>query len=583
MNRSAVLIGVDRSGQLPVLRDAAKGARRMEGWAQAQGFRDVHVFTDENGASVDVGAIKKVIFDLVDSSNTDQLIVYFAGHGVNIGYNERWLLTDAPRDTQAAVNVAGSALLAPYCGIPHVVLMSDACRTAAEGIQAQGVTGSEIFPNEGADGSGKPVDQFYACALGQPAHEIKDVEQSAKGFCALYTGAVLDGLRGQAEVDWATEGAERVGYVRPWPLQDYVEDDVPRRIKAADLIQSVVQVPDAKISSRPGAWLSRLAGGAGGPEPPRPRRFHETPAKLSAHLLRSALIADAEFDQVLYAARHADLIAAPPEPHVGARMADATELIAEPFGSPHHETACGFKVRGARFVEVESSRASAEILADDDVRVHGLEPPGASVVLRFDDGTGVSLPALPGFLTALTVEDGELVDVAYEPSDNTDRWQTFAGRAPEVRRLRAVASAATRNGVFRLDDENALELASQMQYAKGIDPSLAVYAAYAYQDLQRVDLIREMSGYMRDDLGARLFDVALLARELDGKTAGADRDVLSFMPMLSQGWALLSAARVSLPRSVEGIQRSLFPSVWTLFAPEGVDQLHDALRSGEVW
>lgn len=264
-------------------------------------------------------------------------------------------------------------------------------------------------------------------------------------------------------------------------------------------------------------------------------------------------------------------------------MADATERIAEPFGPLHHEIACGFKVRGARFAEVESSRAGAEILTDDEVRVSRLESSGASIVLRFDDGTGVSLPAIPGFLTALTVEDGELVDVAYEPSENTERWRSFVGRAPEVRRLRAVAAAATRSGVFRLDDDNALELAMQMQYAKMVDPGLAVYAAYAYQDLQRIDLIREMSGYLRHDLGARLFDVALLARELDGETAGADPHVLSFMPMLSQGWALLSAARVSLPRSVEGIQRFLLPSVWTLLTPEGVDQLHDALRSGEVW
>lgn len=566
-----------------MLRDAAKGARRMEQWAQAQGFRDVHVFTDENGAPVDVGAIKRAIFDLVDADNTDQLFVYFAGHGVNIGYNERWLLSDAPRDTQAAVNVAGSVLLAPYCGIPHVVLMSDACRTAAEGIQAQGVTGSEIFPNEGSDGSGKPVDQFFACALGQPAHEIKDVTETSRGFRALYTDAVLDGLGGQAEVDWVIEGRQETGYVRPWPLMDYVEDDMPRRIKDAALTQTVVQVPDAKIGSRPPAWLSRLVGGDGLSEPPRPRRTHETPTNLSAHLLRSALKAGAAFDDALDATRHAHLIADPAEPHVGARMADSTELIAEPFGPLHHETACGFKVRGARFVEARSFRAGAELLADDIVRVHDPAPPGASVVLRFDDRTGVSLPALPGFLTALTVQDGELVDVAYEPSDNTDRWWEFEERAPAVRRLRAVASAATRNGVFRLDDENALDLAREMQYAKGIDPSLAVYAAYAYQDLQRVDLIRGMSGYMRNDLGARLFDVALLARELDGKTAGADGQVLSFMPMLSQGWALLSAARVSLPRSLEGIQRFVLPSVWTLFAPEGVDRLHDALASGEVW
>jgi hypothetical protein len=590
VNRTAVLIGVDRSGQLPVLRDAARGARRMEGWARAQGFKDVRVFTDEHGTAVDVGEVKKAIFEIVDAGTTEQLFVYFAGHGVNIGYNERWLLTDAPRDTQAAVNVAGSVLLAPYCGITHVVLMSDACRTAAEGIQAQGVTGSEIFPNEGADGGAKPVDQFYACTLGQPAHEIKDAQTAATAFCALYTDAVLDGLRGVGcAVDWVVEGSEQVGYVRPWPLQDYLEADMERRIRQARLNLSVVQVPDAKISSRQNAWISRVAPADAppglaprpfGPSGPRPAPV--APAKLSAQLLHSALRVGVDFGQTLDAARSAEVISTPAAGHFGARIATATERISEPFGPAHHESECGFKVRGARLVEAWSPRADTQIVSADDVRVEAVEPPGASVVLRFEDGTGISLPAIRGFLAALTVEEGELVDVAYEPSDNSDRWPLFEERALEVRRLRAVASAATRNGVFRLDGEDGLELARQMQYAKGIDPSLAVYAAYAYQDLQQFDLIRQMSWYMRDDIGARLFDIALLAREIDGTTAGTDPEVLSFMPMLSQGWALLSALRVSLPPRLEGLRRALLPSVWTLFAPEGVDLLRAALQAGEV-
>ena len=66
---------------------------------------------------------------------------------MNVRYNEYWLLSGAPDDPQEAVKVASSVALARYCGIPHVVLVSDACRTAAESIQAQNVEGSSIFPN----------------------------------------------------------------------------------------------------------------------------------------------------------------------------------------------------------------------------------------------------------------------------------------------------------------------------------------------------------------------------------------------------------------------------------------------------
>ena len=73
----------------------------MEAWARAQGMDPVEVFTDEAGP-VDVTEIKRAVRRIVDHG-ADQLVIYFAGHGVNIRYQEYWLLSDAPRDTQAAV------------------------------------------------------------------------------------------------------------------------------------------------------------------------------------------------------------------------------------------------------------------------------------------------------------------------------------------------------------------------------------------------------------------------------------------------------------------------------------------------
>ncbi|MDD5266653.1 MAG: caspase family protein [Methylococcales bacterium] len=153
MKRAAVLIGVDRADGMPTLKDAAKGARRMEQWARSQEFDIVEVLTDENSGSVDIVSIKKTIKKIVEPSNIDQIVIYFAGHGVNIRYGEFWLLSDAPGDTQAAVNVQGSELLARYSGISHVVFISDACRTAAEGIREFNRTRQAIFLR-GAPASG---------------------------------------------------------------------------------------------------------------------------------------------------------------------------------------------------------------------------------------------------------------------------------------------------------------------------------------------------------------------------------------------------------------------------------------------
>jgi hypothetical protein len=137
-------------------------------------------------------------------------------------------------------------------------------------------------------------------------------------------------------------------------------------------------------------------------------------------------------------------------------------------------------------------------------------------------------------------------------------------------------------GVFRLEGEDPLEIAKRMQFAKGIDPTLAVYAAYAYNDLQRRDLIRQMSGYMRDDIGAPLFDVALLAGELNRVAITPETAVYSQIPLLAQGWALLSAFGVSLPPSLLELSRTLVPSVWTMFDEEGVRTIRNSFQRGDL-
>jgi hypothetical protein len=249
-----------------------------------------------------------------------------------------------------------------------------------------------------------------------------------------------------------------------------------------------------------------------------------------------------------------------------------------------HKTQCGFKVHGGSIVEVFSKGAITESLANPSeiVRVSSVGYHGASVLLVFEQGSGVLLPALPEFLATLTIEDGELTNVTYEPLRNTQRWVDYQNHATEIRTLRVLAAASTKQGVFRLEGESALTFAKRLQYAKHMDPTLAIYAAYAYFDLQRRDIIRDMSGYMRNDLRGRLFDIALLARELDGSKVGLVPEVFGFAPLLSQGWALLGAHRVSLPASLNNINQTLLPSVWTLFNNRGVKQLREAFHNGDI-
>jgi hypothetical protein len=235
-------------------------------------------------------------------------------------------------------------------------------------------------------------------------------------------------------------------------------------------------------------------------------------------------------------------------------------------------------------VDALATRADLDQITPDGqvLRANSVDGPAASVVVTFDGGYGTVVPCIRGFITALTVEDGELVDVAFEPSANTGRWQQYQNSASEIRALRGIAASSAQHGRFRLDGDDAGPLAQKMQYAKGIDPTMAVYAAYAYYDLQTVDRIDEMSRFLREDLGTSVFDVELLARKLVGKHVTAGDMIVPFVPLLSQGWHLLNAHRVTLHPALNGIQGTMRDSLWALFNKNGVTKLRNALQTKEV-
>ena len=558
MKRAAVIIGVDRTGTLPRLNDASLGARSMADWAESQQF-DTVLITDRDGP-VTAHDIRAAVTKFVNRGVYEQLLVYFAGHGVNIRYGEYWLLSDAPDDTQAAVNVDGSAVLARYSGIGHVVFISDACRTAAEGVRAQFVTGSEIFPNAGIVGEEAPVDQFYACTLGRPAYEVRNPADAASHFSALYTAAVLAALRGDLPeaLDWDSgPGGVDMAYVRPRLLKRAVAANVGERINAVGMQADVIQAPDARICSDGQAWLACLRElppaalrGTRGRRPAAPTAADTAALKIKDALDRSA-VGHNKFWNV----------------------SDATRA-AETAG------ACQFRLEGAQLVRTDRRPAGDAVrrLADH-ARVENVRRGGESIVLHMDNDCCVVLPALPDFAVTLSFDGRELSKVAYEPAGDDAREAEYRSRADDIASLRALAAESSQNGVFRLDGEDGLRLARRMQYAKGIDPALALYAAYAYDSLQHRDLIRQMGAWMEDDLGACWFDLAMLAGR--GSSRQPQR-LLSPFPMLAQGWSRLPALDIRLPASLRDVQQHLVSSLWTVFDHKAASMLLDALSKGEL-
>lgn len=585
MVRAGVFVGVDKTGNLQKLNDAAAGAKLMHDWAVGQGMvspSQAKLITDAGGKKVTSDLIYDAIKEIIDGAGADQLILYFAGHGVNINRNEHWLLTDAPVKTSAAVNVSGNVELARYCGIGHVVVISDACRVAPEGIQAQNVRGVDVFPNDAPGSRSKPVDQFFACVLGRTAAEVRDPALAAGSFRGLYTQVLLEALNGKwpEVLDPGDTAGDPAQYVKPAKLEAYLEREVPLRVRAMKLENKVNQNPDAILIVHPN-WISKIAEpsppvpGAGGspsepPVTPQPGDLRTVTTRLVQTAIEGSKQLSTELSKVA-----ADRV-------LGAEgLTETVEQIAVPFGPDHFESQCGIKVRGTQILDYAISHESASLLSPEILRIN-LNQGAMSVLLRFEGNIGTVIPAVAGFVAAITVQDGELVDVAYEPSANSWRWHEFASKADEIRALRAVAASASHHGRFRLERDDALDIARMMQHSKGIDPTLSVYAAYAYHDLQATKRIREMSGYQSRDLGVTFFDLALLGRDLVDKKVDRNSGIVPFIPLFSQGWPLLGANRVRLHKALDGIERTIRESVWSLFDSQGVDMLQRALMSSEV-
>jgi hypothetical protein len=233
----------------------------------------------------------------------------------------------------------------------------------------------------------------------------------------------------------------------------------------------------------------------------------------------------------------------------------------------------------------------AEIVSRDGpttIKVDVRDGKACSVAIRFEDGSGTVLAALNEFVGSVAVSGGGVSNVNYDPSRNNWRFSDYEFERPRLASLRATVAASARYGVLRIEGDKdtrakgASSFADRIRVLKGIDPTLGIYAAYAYADADLIDQVRSVRSYMRDDLNVDIFDVAMLAGELSGRSIGDDGGPVPFCPMLSQGWSLLRVKDVRLPDSVAETRDYLRPALWTTFEPKGMNILIEALRSGRL-
>lgn len=567
MNRAVVLIGVAKTGKLPLLNGIERSIEAMAAWAKAQGIADDHIvrITDKGGTvAVTASQILESIDTLAQLGTIGQLIVYFSGHGIVNGREEYWLLTHAPRDSNAAVNLEGSAAAARHGAFQHVVLISDACRTQAPDLLNARVNGSDIFPNVKDSTVERSIDIFFATSLGAPALEIRVAAEKGPEYHAVYSDAMVGALSGHVRhvID--------KGFVRPYPLKKHLPALVRAELEAKQLSILVSQTPDARITSdQQEAWVAKIDEPGAATQRLRARRRMPRPAPTPIPVPdRESVARKLVAEAIRGASVPRSGAAAPGVTSVALELAGEAELRQKSQAELRLPASASVLVRGKGLKAAFTRQAAVGTVAGGTVSLRGsTQPP--ELLLELDDGSSVLLPVLRDFSGVVSFDGDRLDDVSFV--------QPGAYGDSALRGLRSVIAAATARGLFTLEgDDDALALAMRMQHSKAQDPALAVYAAYAYHELGKLDRIREMQHYLRKQLGVGLFDLALLGRDLVNEAGTAN--VLPSAPLLAQGWAFVAALGGPHAERLVALRPYVNSSVWSHYSPEGTVLLKEWLR-----
>lgn len=585
--RAVLCLGVDRAGSLPTLRAAASGALAFADWARGQGC-DVTLLTDVGGGRVGISDAFDAVKAFVDAGGYEQLIIYFAGHGFLLTQGtEYWLLSRAPENPNEAINVVRSVEDARNCGIPHVVFISDACRTPATGPPLSAVIGGSLF----AAGPVRPqrgeIDTLFATLPGSPSWEIP-AAQTPGGFSAVFTETLLAAVRRPRRnwIEAIPEPAAPPGTVRSVvttrTLKPHLEGTVPST--AADFDVRLRQLPEVRV------------------ETVLPKYFAEVDPAVARAPVRGTdegisiatsvrTVGERVFSLALPGRGGGwDLIFDDDPLGLGRNI----DLEIATVGRVSFETRCGLSVLGAEVVAVEAGDWGNELFVEANLPSVRLFPPGdtggTSVVLgvRVPSGrvTGVVVAGLANFVGTLSFDDeGRLVGLNYVPSQNSPLFPDYQLERDEIEPLKAFLTVAAREGRLAAEGRAARALGDRLRQFKRLDPMLGLAAAYAYSQAGALDSVADVFRHLEGvaDQTPIPFDVAQLASRLpDTRAAALASPRAPGLPLFAQGWALLGPDDPLFVPVHSTLRGRLVPALWTTFDETGLDLARAARRKGEL-
>ncbi len=580
--RGAVVIGVDRTGQLTPLKAAAVCARRVETWLLNEGY-DVICLTDDGSDTVTIKDVKKAIRSFVTVPATyHQLVVYFTGHGHDDGYADYWLLSDAPDDPDEAVNLERAKHLARRCGVENVAFISDACRSLPNNAAASKITGSPAFPIITSIPGYSDIDYFKATGEATSAWEGvidgDDWSVLTKAWMQAYKTPSHDMIL-QTQVQ-----GSQVDVVPNRRLKSYLEKEVNRLLFKLKLFSTPQEI-DVSVASEDHVYIATYQ-----PPPPPPTSGGSSPPTSGGTEALETVLAGGNVSNGLAAMssssdasnsimRAMSYRGSAPDPSSSPYFVyrlDTEFGVSARLPSPvvsNFETHCGFTVTGTQVLGASSPNVAIdppELRSKEDgvtaLRVHQSDA-SAQVLIKFEDGRGTVMPALRGYIGHIVVNETGVVQISYVPAEYDHRYGAYHEKAAQLDRLRALAALSSEAKAFRLASKaNASELFEDISYGTSVDPSLSLYAAYSLTEINAMDMFRTLYRAVREDLGVYLFDHQILGDF-------EETPVASQCPMLTRSWNLLGLGPATIDPVFEEVRDHLQPCLWTTFSARGMEIL----------
>jgi hypothetical protein len=617
MKRALVAVGVDRTAtpDFRPLSAAAAGAKEFGAWAGGQAF-DVTLLTDDGGP-VTIAMFFDAVRKLVDAGVYSQLVVYFSGHGVLLSPDaEVWLLSGALASPNEAVNVSASIVAARTCGIPHVVFISDACRSMPANFRMGSMTPGSVFPTRQPRPPGPEVDVFYATLPGDTALELPP-DEAEKRYRGLLTDCLLKALKGVPTtlIERVKDAAGTRQVVACRPLKTHLIQAVPAAAAAVSI--QLVQDPDARIESALPKYLADVTA------PPPAAAAPSTPVNTASSddsnglgLVRTwqDLIPDSALKRLrpqsepqllsrtwsrwASSRTYDNLEETMDIPDVG-DVKDSMRKIVESASRRSFETRTGFTFNGLeiRYVRATGTPQEPDLFEENGAmhaRVYAGErgenpTTKRAALIRFTNGSGLILSVLPGYIGTIVAETGRVLTVNYTPSQHTAAYEDYRDAAKDIEQCRALVATLARHGSFRFNQDTAVATARLLRRHKRLDPTLGLFASYAYAQSGHSAGALSVYRYMVRDQLPVFFDVAMLAAQVSTNEGDkqappfpppSNLDFAPWLPLLTQGWLLLGPFEEATPAVLRKAKQYLVPGLWTTFAPEGLDILEIALFGG---